>query len=187
MAVAAGPSYPVMVRMLFLVMFAGAPAFVFLFQAFLVAPPLLIFGAIIARIPDAFHSAQSAESLTFMALFALHLAIFAGFYHGLARGLALLIARIGDSRRRSATLALVLGAVAAVALLPVYGFGVLTSPNWGSLALVLAKVNDSYGSHAAAVIYASYGVFAGAWLLLRRRRRSAGGGDRASRRDGAPT
>lgn len=159
-----------MVAVLFAVMFAAAPAFVFLFQAFLVVPPLFVLAGILVMVPRALEPAQAPEALTFMAFFAAHLVIFSGFYWGIARGVAALISRIRNTGMRSAALAFALGAAASVPFLPVYGFGVMTKPTWGPLWLVMGTVNESYGRHAVAVVYGAFLLLAAAWALYRRRR-----------------
>lgn len=165
--------YPTMTWAMFAVMFATAPALVFLIQVFLVVPPLFILAGILDMIPKAIEPAQAAETLTFMAIFAVHLLVFSGFYLNLARGLAKLIGLIGNARTRCAAFMLTLAAAASVSALPVYGFGGHSRAAWGPLWLVFEKVNESHGRYGVLAVYGAFGISLLAWVLYRRFRRSA--------------
>lgn len=164
--------YPTMTWAMFAVMFASAPALVFLMQVFLVVPPLFILAGILDMIPKAIEPAQAVETLTFMGIFAVHLLVFSGFYLNLARGLAKLIGLIGNARARGAAFVLALAAAASVSALPVYGFGGHSGAAWGPLWLVFEQVNDSHGPYGVLVVYSAFGLSLLAWVTYRKFRES---------------
>lgn len=160
--------YTTMTRALFLVLFATAPALVFLVQVYLVVPPLFVLALVLYMVPKVLDPAQSVETLAFMGIFGVHLLVFAGFYLNLARGVAKLISLVGNAKLRCALFIIALGAAASVSVLPIYGFGGHSRAAWGPLWLLFEKMNESYGRNSVLVIYGVFSLALVLWILYRK-------------------
>lgn len=148
-------------RLLFIALLLLAPALLFLVQVIFVVPPAALLAGAGYVTAKACAGAPLRQSLLFLAFLLLHLVLFGGLYYLLAWLLARLTRSL-SGRGRALIQLLLLGILAGISQLPIYGSGGHGPAHLGTLQALVASLQKSYGPGAGVAL----GLTALALLLL---------------------
>jgi glucan phosphoethanolaminetransferase (alkaline phosphatase superfamily) len=145
-----------------------APAMLFLVMAVMFMPAIFFVAAIGYMIPKAFSPGHTAETLSFIVIFGIHVLVYAGLYYAVSVLLAKVITMIkGRTVRNCVTAAFCLGFV-FLTQFPVYGAGGHGPMRWYPLSKLLGDFNKSYGAGTVEIVYGAAILLLGGIGLFRK-------------------
>ncbi len=140
---------------LFLALLLTAPALIFLVQVIFIVPPVFLLAGITYVLKKTVVSGLRLENLTFIGFFLAHLLVFGGLYWLLALILGKLARLLPAGVPRLLMLCALLGGLAWVTQLPIYGGGGHGPVRLGPLQFLLAELAKDYGRASLAMVYLS--------------------------------
>lgn len=160
---------------LFLALLLVAPALLFMVQVIFVVPPVFLLAGLAYMLKKTVFGGFGMENLAFIAFLLIHLLIFGGLYWLVALALGKLAKLTHHGALRTCLLIALLGGLACLTQLPIYGGGGHGPARMGPLQHLLIELKQSYGTGAVVSVYLTAAGLLGAtaaWRWWRKRKGS---------------
>ena len=137
-------SYSLLKWTIFLALFITVPSLLFLIQVVMFVPAIFFAVGILFMVPKAFTQSNSAETISFIVIFGIHLIVYFGFYYLVSVLAAKFISIFKSKTVKLILLSIIIASLAILTQLPLYGGGGHGPIDWVTLPELIMDFTNSF-------------------------------------------